>query len=174
MQVLTMSGVVKKNGKGLGDQIRDKSTQLQQAFNVSLQECSLLMCNAIINGTPVDTGALRANWFPSFESVTHQTIDYDGAAGAAQVSYERAQQAIGDFTMGKRFFFSNSLPYAAVVEYGMYPDPPANPGKNADGETKTVGGFSRQAPAGMVRLNVEKFREAFPGAVKLNFKESKV
>lgn len=169
-----MSGVVKKNGKGLGDQIRDKANKLQQAFNVSLQECSLVLCSAIINGTPVDTGALRANWFPSFESVSHETIAYAGAAGAAQVSYERAQAAVSDFTMGKCFFFTNSLAYAAVVEYGMYPNPPENPGKNADGETKTVNGFSRQAPAGMVRINVEKFREAFPAAVKLNFKESKV
>lgn len=169
-----MSGVVKKNGKGLGDQIRDESTKLQNAVNVSLQECSLLMCNAIINGTPVDTGALRANWFPSFESISHETIEYTGAAGAAQVSIDRTQEAIGEFVMGKKFYFTNSLAYAAVVEYGMYPNPPANPGKNADGEEKTIGGFSRQAPGGMVRINVEKFKEAFPEAVKLNFKESKV
>ena len=45
---------------------------------------------------------------------------------------------------------ANNLPYARVVEYGGYPNPPKSP------TGKTVNGFSKLAPAGMVRINIRK------------------
>jgi hypothetical protein len=52
--------------------------------------------------------------------------------------------------IGQTFYMANSLPYARTVEYGKYPNPPKNP------TGKTVNGFSRQAPAGMARIAVDK------------------
>ncbi len=43
---------------------------------------------------------------------------------------------------------TNALPYAAVVEYGLYPNPPKG------GAGKTTGGFSSQAPQGMVGVTL--------------------
>jgi len=38
-----------------------------------------------------------------------------------------------------------------MLEYGLYPNPPKHP------TGKTVGGYSTQAPAGMVRISVAEF-----------------
>lgn len=66
--------------------------------------------------TPVDTGALKRAW-----------------------TSEPAKQ------LGDSSFVRNGLPYAPVVEYGGYPNPPKK------GTGKTEGGFSKQAPQGMLR-----------------------
>jgi lysozyme family protein len=47
-------------------------------------------------------------------------------------------------------YLTNSLPYAMTIEYGGYPNPPKNP------TGKTIGGFSTQAPAGVVRVTAEE------------------
>ena len=46
-----------------------------------------------------------------------------------------------------QFTLSNNLPYAWKLEYGGYP---------GDGPN-TVGGYSKQAPSGCVRVNVARF-----------------
>ena len=47
------------------------------------------------------------------------------------------------------FTLANNLPYANVIEYG---------GSPGDGPN-TVGGFSKQAPQGVVRVNVLRFQQ---------------
>jgi hypothetical protein len=47
------------------------------------------------------------------------------------------------------FTLANNLPYANVIEYGGY---------QGDGPN-TVGGFSKQAPQGVVRVNVLRFQQ---------------
>ena len=46
---------------------------------------------------------------------------------------------------------TNNLPYIQKLEYGGYP----NPAKTGD---KTVNGYSKQAPAGMVRISLEQIK----------------
>jgi hypothetical protein len=47
--------------------------------------------------------------------------------------------------LGSLTWLSNNLPYIEKLEYGGYPDGP-----------NTIGGFSKQAPAGMVRVNMAR------------------
>lgn len=54
----------------------------------------------------------------------------------------------------------NPLPYAKVVEYGLYPNPPKK------GTGKTVNGFSTQAPAGMVGITVAEWPQIVAEAVQ--------
>ena len=53
---------------------------------------------------------------------------------------------------------ANNLPYAHVIEYGGYP---------GDGPN-TVGGFSKQAPAGVVRVNVARFEAILEEQARAN------
>lgn len=51
------------------------------------------------------------------------------------------------------YLIRNDLPYAHVIEYGLYPNPPKNP------TGKTVNGYSRQAPKGVARISVKEVAE---------------
>lgn len=48
------------------------------------------------------------------------------------------------------YVISTPVPYAPILEYGLYPNPPRG------GKDKTVGGFSKQAPQGFVRISIKE------------------
>ena len=54
---------------------------------------------------------------------------------------------------GMRYRIVNKVPYIGVLEYGLFPNPPKK------GTGKTVGGYSTQAPAGMVGVTIVEFPE---------------
>jgi hypothetical protein len=47
----------------------------------------------------------------------------------------------------------NNQPYAEVIEFGGYPNPPKG------GKGKTIGGFSTQAPYGVYQLAIALFSQ---------------
>jgi hypothetical protein len=87
---------------------------------------------------------------------------------AARVLREIADKA-GKAEWGTSIFLVNNLPYASVVEYGSYPNPPKRGTYVPTGKTKygitgpgwvkrSEGGFSKQAPAGMVRVSLQEMK----------------
>ena len=111
----------------------------------------------VIMKTPVDTGRLRANWMVSEGSINTTQVDATDPAGSGAVDAMRS--AVQSLPVEKTIYLSNSLPYASVVEYGLYPNPPKG------GAGKTEGGFSKQAPAGMVRVTAQEIEGIFSEAV---------
>lgn len=105
-------------------------------------------CQRIINDTPVDSGRLKNNWYASNRNPPKRTTMAQDKSG--QRSKVRVEEALARLKVGQNFYFVNNLPYARTVEYGLYPNPPKNP------TGKTVNGFSKQAPQGMLRTNVRK------------------
>jgi hypothetical protein len=84
-----------------------------------------------------------------------------------------AEIAAGIGPAGGKTFLSNNLVYAEVLEFGGYPDPVkygswVKGTKKVPGhyEIKSIHGFSKQAPAGCVRVNMTRvqalLREATP------------
>ena len=106
---------------------------------------------AIIMRTPVDTGRLRGNWQFGVDSIP------SGETG--NVSPPNFSAQIGAATAGHTYYIVNNLPYAAVIEYGQYPNPPKG------GSGKTSGGYSTQAPQGMVRITVVEYEKYLREAV---------
>ena len=90
----------------------------------------------VMQKTPVDEGTLRKSWVPSTGAPATGTDGENPLSYAMTVKY------------GEVIYLTNNQPYAAVVEYGGYPNPPKN------GKGKTAGGYSIQAPAGMVRISI--------------------
>lgn len=86
--------------------------------------------------TPVDTEALRNSWTQSADRLP---VTFNGAVLAA-------------VPLGKSVFIATDKPYAPVIEYGLYPNPPKHP------TGRTQNGYSTQAPAGMVRITVKEMR----------------
>ena len=57
------------------------------------------------------------------------------------------------FKLGDTLYFTNNLPYAEKIEFGLYPSPSKT--------GKTVGGYSVKSPQGMVRKNIIKWSKYF-------------
>lgn len=97
--------------------------------------------------TPVDTGRARGNWQTSVaQPVNGETGRTGEAPSMAELQRVTAQSQWGDDV-----WMTNNLPYIGKLEYGGYPNPPRNPLTS-----KTINGFSRQAPAGMMRRNIKR------------------
>lgn len=98
----------------------------------------------IIINTPVDKGRARGNWVPKLHDFAHGVVE---PVSLVQITAEI--KAIGDSARGDdTLTLVNNLPYILKLEYGGYNDGP-----------KVVGGFSRQAPAGMVRISVSGYQK---------------
>lgn len=107
----------------------------------------LARITGVVARTPVDEGRARASWQVSVgrpgQKVPPEAGSYKEASAAD------ALQAMSNLQPGQTVWISSALPYIVVLEFGGYPNPP----KSKTG--RTVGGFSRQAPQGMVRVTFE-------------------
>lgn len=102
----------------------------------------------------VDTGRFRANW-----NVSYGAPDLTVTDSTDQTRAEREIAKVDALPVGGVIYLCNSLPYARVLEYGLYPNPPKNP------TGKTVGGYSKQTPQGMVRITALEFNDYVQKAI---------
>ena len=103
---------------------------LDQGIRATLLEVS----TAIIKGTPADTGRARGNWQASIGRGATGEVSVDsvrsGEAKAIAEVNQKASVAVGDL-----YYLTNNVPYIERLEYG----------------------WSKQAPGGMVRKNMQNF-----------------
>jgi Bacteriophage HK97-gp10, putative tail-component len=122
--------------------------KMKSDLDTVVRKSTLQVFDAVVKKTPVSTGRARANWNVSKGAVdTSTTESTDASRAAAQVA------KAGEIPSGGVVYLANSLPYARTLEYGGYPNPPKG------GKGKTIGGYSKQAPAGMVRLSAQEWTE---------------
>lgn len=89
---------------------------------------------SLIQRTPVDTGRAKANWVPGIGQVnTTTTGEINADAALANIN-----QALQNWKPGLTIWLCNSLPYIKRLEDG----------------------WSKQAPAGMVRLTVVEWKDS--------------
>lgn len=112
-----------------------------------MRAVSLKLFSAIIKASPVDTGRFRMNWQTAGATPKSGLVAGTDKTGGKSVA--SATTFISNTQVWQEFTLTNNLPYANVIEYGGYP---------GDGPN-TVGGFSRQAPQGVVRVNVVRFQQ---------------
>ena len=132
------------------------STDLMKRVNREVKRQLRSTCKKVIRDTPVDTGRLKNNWYASNRRIGVRSTKATDPSG--QNSLSRVDKALERLKAGQRFYFFNNLPYARVVEYGMYPNPPKNP------TGKTFNGFSKKAPEGMLRKHINGFARAMQKA----------
>lgn len=114
--------------------------------NAVVSKICLDLTSSIVLKTPVDTGRARANWQTSIGQPSSGTLASVDPSGINSI---RRAEADAKSAAGKVFWITNNLPYISVLEYGLYPAGP-----------KTVGGFSKQAPNGMVRISINEIQRA--------------
>ena len=109
--------------------------------------------SSIVRKTPVDTGRARANWNISAgrpdTSVTENTR-----------TTPKPKTAMPNPEGDESIFISNNLPYIETLEYGGYPKNPKG------GNGKTINGYSKQAPEGMIGVTLANNENIFNAAVR--------
>ena len=120
-------------------QIRAFRNKAVSRLNAIVQESTVNITTAIIERTPIDTTALRANWQFTVGAPGSE-LDYslrDLSPGGSATSAALAEQ-IRAVPAGSVTFVVNNLSYIRNIEYGLYPSPSRS--------GRTIGGFSTQAP----------------------------
>ncbi len=112
--------------------IAEKLSALMDRVGVRYEDAArkavLDMASQMILMSPVDTGRFRANWIADTKLNTTTTESTENSLGAVQASI-KAWDMVGSM------WVCNSLPYARRLEEG----------------------WSKQAPAGMVGLTVQRY-----------------
>ena len=132
--------------------------KLEVAPSVVVKRIISTIAENVVDRSPVDTGKFKANWHYTHGSVSTDTTEDVDPSG--EETKARMLAAIAEAPAGGKHNITNALPYAAVIEYGLYPNPPKNP------TGKTVGGYSTQAPAGVVRITVLELQTHVHNAVE--------
>lgn len=122
--------------------------KVQLDLETVARKSTLDVYSAVAKRSPVDTGRFRANWNVSYGAPDTSVTESTDASRALREAQKALTLPVGGVT-----YMSNSLPYARVIEYGQYPNPPKNP------TGKTVNGFSVQAPQGVVRLSALEYSD---------------
>ena len=141
---------------GLGD-VQDGINNLEESMNEKLRAIYLQGLDAVIEISPAhfkDGGRLRNSWSLNTSGTgvgTKRGPDEDGT-GSRNNLYSK----MPDWVLGKKLYFINPMPYANVVEYGGYPKAPKKGTKTgSEYQILSRGGYSIQAPEGMVRVNLD-------------------
>lgn len=100
-----------------------------------MRSVSLKLFSAIIKASPVDTGRFRGNWQTT--GVTPATGLIAGVDPTGNKAVNSAATFITNAQGWDTFTLTNNLPYAERLEYG----------------------WSKQAPVGMVRVNIARFQQ---------------
>jgi len=109
--------------------------------------------SSIVRKTPVDTGRARANWNVSIGEPDSSTTEKTRKSPKPLSSMPEPK---GD----ESIFITNNLPYIETLEYGGYPKKPKG------GNDKTINGYSKQAPEGMVGVTLANNENIFNAAVE--------
>jgi len=137
------------------------ATKMKNAPREVINAFAFKVFEGVVLKTPVDTGACRQNWLVTLNTETDAKDENKTSGNVLADGGGVIQNANGD----DKIFIQNNLPYAPVLEYGGYPNPPKHSGKTKTGLSKTINGFSRQAPNGMVGLTLAKANQMFDAAV---------
>lgn len=106
-----------------------------------VRRVSLDIFNRVIEKSPVKDGRFKSSWLCAIGSMPSGdpgTIDKSGAP-----SFARVAAAVQNMKAGDIIYLISSLPYSLKLEYG----------------------WSKQAPAGVVRITVQEFPQVVAKAV---------
>ena len=161
---------------GFSDAVKEFAIKAKTTNVRVVKATAIKLFSAVITDTPVNAnpnyhgGHLRANWQISGKSAaTGELSGYDTTGDPTKAKTEN----FIELSLGYEFTLTNNLPYAHVVEFGGYPNPPklgsvvSKPGvKPVVYDQFSSGGYSKQAPQGCVRTNMARFEQLLNEAVR--------
>lgn len=148
----------------------------RRSADVLLKETMKNMFGSIIEQTPVGdfdpdhAGLLKANWILTEGAPSDKQVE------ARQPKRTRSSLKFPKRAFGRVFYLTNNLPYVNVVEFGGYPQEVVRGTWNKvkrKWQIRSAKGFSRQAPKGMVRKNLDKLGRFLNAAANKSFGRKK-
>jgi len=117
-------------------------------LNMSLDEAATSICSQVVKSvvqkTPVDKGGAKGNWVATLNKPFNSIVRTTDVSGSITI---RKGLIVAKRASGNIFYLTNNLQYIRKLEYGGYSNGP-----------KIVGGFSTQAPRGMVRITMQELK----------------
>lgn len=141
--------------KGFAADVEDFTLRFIDGAEDTVRATAIELWSAIIKATPVDSGRARASWFATGKEASVKTTNNTDTSKDGSNTAEAATRAVVGLKDWSIFHLSNNLPYIEKLEFGQYGDGP-----------KTTGGYSRQAPRGMVRISISRFNKILEGKAK--------
>lgn len=123
------------------------------------QQIATVLIGRLIDGSPVDTGEFRQGWHVSGGKPTFKNVrDQNALAEIANIG--------ADITTWKEpLYIQNNVPHGPILEYGLFdppnPGPSRDPRKGRKGKVLVQGGYSTQAPRGIMGDAVEATARQF-------------
>jgi hypothetical protein len=102
-------------------------------IDLVVRKVALDLFSRVIEKSPVDTGRFKSNWQVAIGAIPPGTLELFDKDGSATIS--RVDAAVLQLKAGDIIYLVNNLPYSRRLEYG----------------------YSKQAPAGMVRTSVQEY-----------------
>ena len=112
---------------------------LNQGIRATLFEVS----TAIIKDTPADTGRARGNWQASISRGATKEIAVNNQRSGEAKAIAEVDQTVS-VAVGDLYYLTNNVPYIERLEFG----------------------WSKQAPSGMVRKNLQNFNRLLAKNIK--------
>lgn len=148
--------------------VQDWTRGVDARIALDARQVAFKLFEKVILKTPVDTGAARNSWGVSVGAIRPPTPSAGAEAVVSSGGIGAMSVAVAASPVGGVVWLSNGLPYIRVLEYGLYPNPPqrgswvkGRKGQPGHWEIKSVNGYSRQAPQGMVRLSIIEMQTEF-------------
>lgn len=126
-----------------------KAETAQEASRI-IRKITFDLYGKVILKSPVDTGRFRSNWGVSVGAYLPTTA----TPVSALASYPTDPTTISQLP---QVVISNSLPYAFIIENGLFT-------KKAETK-KTIGGFSKQAPEGVLYPSLKEITSWLSGGI---------
>ena len=149
------------NAKQFVEKLRKQGKEIPAAaFQAWAHDIAYRIFRNTVLATPVDTGRARNGWYATIDVAGGE--DRSSAGRSAQGTLTAAQQVIAQWKLGQTFVIQNNVPYIRVLEFGLFD--PRDPGPSKDrrkgrfGRVLVSGGFSIQAPEGMLGDAVQEAR----------------
>lgn len=116
------------------DQIAAFARKTEAKIETAIRKIALDVFSEVILKSPVDTGRFRGNWQVAIGNVPAGTLEVEDKTGTVTIG--KVQAEVLSLKAGDTIYLVNNLPYALPLEYG----------------------HSGQAPEGMVRITVQRFK----------------
>ena len=123
-----------------------------------MRSVSLKLFSAIIKASPVDEGLFRGNWQASGATPATGVLKTPDKSG--DITINRMSNFVQTTPSWQEMTLANNSAQSLVIEYGGYPSPVKRGTwnkKTKKYEIRSIGGYSKQAPQGVVRVNITRF-----------------
>jgi hypothetical protein len=128
------------------------------------QKIALLALQRIVDKTPVDSGRARGNWQVTVGEPATTVLDAKTKTGVRS-KQKGTTRILGVSKPFQIIWMANNLPYIEVLEDGGFipPDPgvTSDQRKGRKGRILVQGGYSVQAPQGMVAVTISELLTIF-------------